>query len=79
MGRQILKKQCKIMDNKLNKILANFYLTQTKLIVNGEEEKYSHKTLFDAAKKTATIQVVLNDGTKLNQSDIKNATMFRFN
>ena len=29
MGREILKTECKIMDNKLNKILANFYLTQT--------------------------------------------------
>lgn len=34
MGREILKKQCKIMDNKLDKILANFYLTQTTLYID---------------------------------------------
>ena len=36
MAREILKMQCKIMDNKLNKILANFYLTQT-IFVNKLE------------------------------------------
>ncbi len=42
------------------------------LIINGVEEEYSHKKVLDSAKKTATIGAVLNDGTKLNPSDINN-------
>lgn len=49
------------------------------LIINGIEEKYSHKDLFDAAKKTATVRVVLNDDSVINQSKINTSTMFKFN
>lgn len=47
-----------------------------KLIINGLEEEYSHVTVLDAAKKTATICAILTDGTKLNPSDIKKYHIF---
>lgn len=43
-----------------------------KIIVNGIEEEYNHKKVLEAAKRTATIGAILNDGTKLNPSDINN-------
>ena len=46
------------------------------LIINGIEEEYNHKKVLDSAKKTETIGVILNDGTKLDPSDIRNYHIF---
>lgn len=46
MGRGILNYHCKIMDNKINKNFANFYLTQTTeegYIDESSEEDYNDK------------------------------------
>lgn len=40
------------------------------LIINGIEEEYSHEKVLESAKKNETIVAILNDGTKLNPSDM---------